>query len=76
MVCYSFVWFGWYGGGCQMISEFIHGEISMLLHMIDYLQSDHSISTTILGKPSKEKNKKCGFFPHTGGGVNPKSTLF
>ena len=24
----------------------------------------------------KKKNKKCGFFPHWGGGVNPKSTLF
>ena len=60
MVCYGFIWFGlvcfgmvwyglvWGGGGCQMTSEFIHGEISMLLNIIDYLQFDHSISTTIL----------------------------
>ena len=38
---FGLVWFGWYslvwgGGGCQMTSEFIYEEISMLLHMIDY----------------------------------------
>ena len=29
-----------------------------------------------LGKPSKKNKKKCGFFPHWRGGVNPESTLF
>ena len=30
--------------------------------------SDYIDKKTGLGKPSKKKNKKCGFFPHWGGG--------